>query len=93
MLLACVRERIMFVRERERDWCWSVMDGYNDHRTERQSERKGREGGRVGWRDHTCQPVTTATSASNVGERFLLLFFLVLFCFVCLRMSVLTGEI
>ena len=45
VLLGCVRERIMFVRERERDWYRSVMDGYNDHRTERQSERKGREGG------------------------------------------------
>lgn len=50
MLLVSVRERIMFVRERERerDWCWSVMDGCNDHRTEQQSERKGREGGWVG---------------------------------------------
>lgn len=50
MLLVSVRERIMFVRERERerDWCRSVMDGCNDHRTEQQSERKGREGGWVG---------------------------------------------
>ena len=53
--------------------------------TEQSGNLREREGRRVGWRDHTCQPVTTPTPASNVKERERVgLFFFCFFVLFCL---------